>query len=43
MTSSAARSDLEKSRSLRADAYFQKQVDYDAFLKIGEVIQELLK
>jgi two-component system, chemotaxis family, response regulator Rcp1 len=43
MTSSAAKSDREKSASLGADAYFQKKVEYDAFLEIGGIIQKLLK
>jgi CheY-like chemotaxis protein len=43
MTSSAAQSDRDKSTSLGADAYFQKQAEYDAFLKIGGIMKELLK
>jgi CheY-like chemotaxis protein len=42
MTSSAAQSDRDKSASLGADAYFQKKVEYDAFLEIGGIIRKLL-
>lgn len=43
MTSSAAQPDREKSESLGADAYFQKQVEYDASLEIGGIIKKLLR
>jgi two-component system, chemotaxis family, response regulator Rcp1 len=42
MTSSAAPDDQAKAVSLGASAYFQKPTEYDAFLKIGEVIRDLL-
>lgn len=39
MTSSAAPSDRERSAALGANAYFQKPTQYDAFLKIGEILR----
>jgi two-component system, chemotaxis family, response regulator Rcp1 len=42
MTSSIAPDDQAKAITLGANAYFRKPTDYDAFLKIGEVIREVL-
>ncbi len=42
MTSSAAEADKVKSKALKANAYFQKPSSYEAFLKIGEIIERLL-
>jgi DNA-binding response OmpR family regulator len=42
MSSSGAPSDRDRSASLGADAYFQKQVDYDASMEIGGIIQKFL-
>jgi len=42
ITSSDAERDRVASAALGATNYFQKPSGYDAFLKIGEVIQELL-
>jgi CheY-like chemotaxis protein len=42
MSSSGAASDRGKSASLGADAYFQKQVDYDRSMEIGGIIQKFL-
>lgn len=42
MTSSAAQPDRERSKSLGVDAYFRKQVGYDASLEIGRLIKKLL-
>jgi len=41
-TSSAALADRMKAAELGATAYFQKPTGYDAFLKLGEMIQRLL-
>jgi CheY-like chemotaxis protein len=38
MTSSAAPADRDKSTALGASAYFQKPSQYEAFLKIGEIV-----
>jgi hypothetical protein len=43
MTSSAAPPDRERSKSLGADAYFRKQVGYEASLEIGGIIKKLLQ
>jgi CheY-like chemotaxis protein len=43
MSSSAVPSDRNRSVSLGADAYFQKQVEYAASLEIGAIIRELLE
>jgi CheY-like chemotaxis protein len=43
MSSSAVPSDRNRSVSLGADAYFQKQVEYSASLKIGAVIRKVLE
>jgi CheY-like chemotaxis protein len=43
MSSSAVPSDRNRSVSLGADAYFQKQVGYSASLEIGAIIRELLE
>jgi DNA-binding response OmpR family regulator len=42
MTSSDAEKDRAESAALGATAYFRKPAGYAAFLKIGEVIHELL-
>lgn len=42
MTSSAAASDRAKSTALGANAYFQKPADYEAFLKLGDVVRKHL-
>ncbi|MBV8833260.1 MAG: response regulator [Acidobacteriaceae bacterium] len=42
MTSSRARADREKSASLNVDYYFNKPGSYEEFLKIGDVIRELI-
>ena len=42
MTSSNAESDRSESGALGATAYFPKPSGYEAFLRIGEVIQSLL-
>ena len=42
-TSSAAQPDRERSKSLGADAYFRKQVGYEASLEIGGIIKKLLQ
>ncbi len=42
MTSSNARRDRADSEALGATAYFQKPSGYDAFLKLGQIIRELL-
>jgi two-component system, chemotaxis family, response regulator Rcp1 len=43
MTSSAAQSDRAKATELNADVYFLKPSGYDAFLKLGGIMQDLLK
>lgn len=43
MTSSAAPNDRTKAAALGAKAYFQKPAGYTAFLKIGDIIENLLK
>jgi len=43
MTSSDAESDRARSTALGATAYFRKPSGYEAYLKLGEVIQRLLK
>ena len=43
MTSSAAAKDRNRSTELGANAYFQKPSTYDEYLKIGGVIEDLLK
>jgi CheY-like chemotaxis protein len=43
MTSSAAPSDRQKSAALGADGYFQKPAQYDAFLKIADLIRSHLE
>lgn len=42
MTSSAARTDREKSESLHIDQYFNKPSTYSEFLKLGEIVRGLL-
>ena len=42
MTSSRARSDREKSASLNVASYFNKPGTYAEFLKIGDLIRELI-
>jgi CheY-like chemotaxis protein len=42
MTSSAAEADRTVASALRADVYFQKPSDYDAFLELGSLIRKLL-
>ena len=43
MTSSAAQNDRDRSALLGATTYFLKPTGYDAFLKIGTIIRELLR
>jgi len=42
MTSSAAQEDRAQAVGLHAQAYFQKPNDYNAFLKLGEIINYAL-
>jgi CheY-like chemotaxis protein len=42
MTSSSALSDREKSASLSVDSYFNKPGAYAEFLKLGDLIRELI-
>jgi DNA-binding response OmpR family regulator len=42
MTSSATRADRTKATDLGTDVYFQKPCGYDAFIKIGDIIGNLL-
>ena len=42
ITSSDAQNDREKSTALGATAYFRKPSGYESYLKLGEVIQQLL-
>ena len=42
MTSSAALPDRTTATALRADAYFQKPISYDAFLNLGALATQLL-
>jgi CheY-like chemotaxis protein len=43
MTSSAAPSDCHKSTALGANGYFHKPSQYDAFLRIGDIVREHLE
>jgi chemotaxis family two-component system response regulator Rcp1 len=42
MTSSGAEKDRAESTSLGATAYFTKPSGYDAYLKLGEIIQQMI-
>ena len=43
VTTSGSRSDREQSAHLGASRYFQKPVSYQEFLRIGEVLNEVLQ
>jgi len=42
MTSSSARADRDKSASFNVDSYFNKPSTYAEFLRLGDVIRELI-